>query len=139
MRERPDEIAEDGGGQRAIDPAVSLSQVGVVVIRAQHDLERPGAAHEAGDVLRAARAGDNAKRQLELTEDRRLSRSKAHVARQHELAADASTMFFTGCAVAAAAAVMPAESATAVTIMQSFVVVLIMRAFHCRSPSRPWI
>jgi hypothetical protein len=38
-------------------------------------------------VLDAARAGDQAERLLRLTEHRRLSRGKAHIVRQHELAA----------------------------------------------------
>ena len=41
-------------------------------------------------MLDAAAAGDQAERRLELTEDRRLSRGEAHVARQHELAAGAA-------------------------------------------------
>ena len=41
-------------------------------------------------MLGAAPAGDHAERRLELTEDRRLARGKAHVARQHELAAGAA-------------------------------------------------
>jgi hypothetical protein len=41
-------------------------------------------------VLDAARAGDQAEPQLRLTEHRRLSRGKPHVARQHELTAGAT-------------------------------------------------
>ncbi len=78
------------GGQRAIDPAVPFRELRVVVVRAQHDLERPRAAHEAHEVLDAAPAGDQAERRLELTEDRRFARGEAHVARQHELAAGAA-------------------------------------------------
>ena len=62
MRERPDEVVERVGGQRAIDPAVPLGQFRVVVLRAQHDLERPGAAHETGEVLGAAAAGTDRNR-----------------------------------------------------------------------------
>jgi hypothetical protein len=65
MRERADEAAQLGGRERAIDPPVAFRQFGVVVLRAEHDLERP-------------------------PEDRRLARGEAHVARQHELAAGAA-------------------------------------------------
>jgi hypothetical protein len=60
MRERSDEIVERLGGQCSIDPAVAFSQVRIVIIRAQHDLQRPCAAHQAREVLDAARAGDHA-------------------------------------------------------------------------------
>ena len=70
MGERLDEIAERVGGQRSVDPAVPFSQFRVVVLRAQHDLERSGAAHEAREVLGSAPAGEQTERRLELTEDR---------------------------------------------------------------------
>jgi hypothetical protein len=88
--ERCDEVAELVGRQRSIDPAVPFSQLRVVILGAQHDLERSGAAHEAREVLGGASAGEQTERRLELTEDRRLSRGKAHVAGQHELAAGAA-------------------------------------------------
>ena len=90
MGERSHEAAERLRGQRSVDPAVPLGQLRVVVLRAQHDLERPGAAHEAHEVLDAAPAGDQTERRLRLTEDRRLPGGEAHVARQHELAAGAA-------------------------------------------------
>jgi MFS family permease len=46
-----DELAELGGGRRAVDPAVALCELRVAVVRAEHDLERPAAPHEAGEVL----------------------------------------------------------------------------------------
>src|SRR5262249_45724551 len=49
--------------------------------------KRAAAAHEAREVLDAPRAGAHTCRRLRLAENRRLSRSKAHVAGQHELAA----------------------------------------------------
>jgi hypothetical protein len=67
-------------------PALSLSPI----LRAEHDLERPRAAHEAREVLGGAPAGEQTERRLYLTENRSLSRGKAHVARQHELAAGAA-------------------------------------------------
>ena len=90
MGERSDEIAQLVGGQRPIDPAVPFSQLGVVILGAQHYLERPPTAHEPREVLRGAAAGEHAERRLELPEDRRLSRGEAHVARQHELTARAA-------------------------------------------------
>jgi len=60
MSDRADERAELAGGQRAIDPAVAFSQRRVVVVRAQHDLKCPGAAHQARQVLDAAGAVDHA-------------------------------------------------------------------------------
>src|SRR5262245_48427823 len=87
MSERPYKIVERIGRQRSIDPAVSFGKLRIVVPRAQHDLERAGAAHETRQVLDAARAGGHTRRRLWLAENRRLSRGKAHVARQHELAA----------------------------------------------------
>jgi hypothetical protein len=47
MSERSDKVIERTGGQRSIDPAVPFSQLRVVILRAQHHLERPRAAHEA--------------------------------------------------------------------------------------------
>ena len=85
--ERFDEIIEFIGGQRAIDPAVSLCELRVVILCAQHDLERTAAAHEAREVLHAAAAGAHAESRLRLSENRGLPRGEAHVARQHELAA----------------------------------------------------
>ncbi len=70
MGERSDEIAERGGRQRSIDPAVSFRQFGVVILRAEHDLEGPGAAHETHEVLGGTPAGDLAERRLRLTENR---------------------------------------------------------------------
>jgi hypothetical protein len=57
MSQRSDEITERVRGQRPIDPAVPFSQLRAVIFRAQYDLGRPGAAHEAREVLDAARAG----------------------------------------------------------------------------------
>jgi hypothetical protein len=90
VSERSDEVVERVGRQRAIDPAVALGQLRVVVLRAQHDLERPGAAHEAREVLGGAPAGELAERRFELAEDSRFARGEAHVAGQHELAAGAT-------------------------------------------------
>src|SRR4051794_26657089 len=88
MSERVDELAQLGGGQRSVDPAVALCQLGVVVVRAEHDLERAAATQEAGEVLgAAAAAGNKTERRLELREDRRLPCREAHVAGEHELAA----------------------------------------------------
>jgi hypothetical protein len=86
-RKRADEPRERLGGQRALDPAVTLREIGVVVGGAEHDLECPAAAHQAREVLCGAAAGNRAEGGLELREDRRLARREAHVARQHELAA----------------------------------------------------
>src|SRR5262245_55564957 len=89
MSQGAHEIAERLGGQRSIDPAVPFGQLRVVILCAQHDLERSGAAHEPREVLEAACAGDRADRLLRLAENRRLSRGEAHVAREDELAARA--------------------------------------------------
>ena len=70
MSERPDELPKRVGGQRAIDPAVALGQVGVVVLGAQHHLERSGTTHQAREMLGGAAAGELAEGRLELTEDR---------------------------------------------------------------------
>ena len=52
-----DKIAELRGGQCSIDPAVSLCELRIVILRAQDDLERTAATHETCEVLDAARAG----------------------------------------------------------------------------------
>lgn len=62
----------------------------ITVFRTQHDLERPRATHQTRQVQDAARARDQAEPQLRLTEHRRLSRGKPHVAGQHELTAGAT-------------------------------------------------
>jgi len=87
MRERSHAKSPSSpAGQGSIDPAVPFSNLSVVIFGAQHDFERPDAAHEASEVLSGARSGDYTKRRLKLTKDRRLARRKAHVARQYELA-----------------------------------------------------
>ena len=70
MRERLDEITERVGGQRTIDPAVPFSQLRVVILRTQHDFKRPGAPHEAREMLNGASAGKQTERRLRLTEYR---------------------------------------------------------------------
>ena len=70
MSQRFDEIAKRAGGQRPIERPIPLSQIRVVVLRAQHDLERTGTAHEAGEMLGGAAARYQAKRRLRLTEKR---------------------------------------------------------------------
>jgi hypothetical protein len=87
MSKRPDEASERCGGQRAVDPAVPLGQLGVVVIGAQHHLKRPTAAHQPGEVLPGAAAREKSERWLELAEGHRLTHGEAHVACQHEFAA----------------------------------------------------
>src|SRR5262249_26014119 len=90
MRERSDELAKLRGRQRSIDPPVSLGQLRIVVVGAEDRFERPRATQETRQVLDAARAGDQAEAFFRLTEDRRLPRGKAHVARQDELVAGAA-------------------------------------------------
>ena len=51
-----DEIAKRIGGQGAVDPAVPLRQLGVVVVGAEHHLERSRATHQAREVLSAPTA-----------------------------------------------------------------------------------
>ena len=70
LRERPDELVECARRHGAIDPAVPLGEVRVVVLGAQQDLERPGTAHEPSEVLRGAPTGQLTERRLELREDR---------------------------------------------------------------------
>jgi hypothetical protein len=53
-----------------------FGEIGVVVLAAQDDLERPGAAQKARQVLDAACAGNQTQTLLRLTEHRRLSRGK---------------------------------------------------------------
>jgi DNA-binding transcriptional LysR family regulator len=76
---------------------LSLRQVRVIVIRAQDDLERPRSAHQPGQGLNPARAGDEAEPWLRLTEDRGLPFSEAHVARQREFAASTTYAPFDLC------------------------------------------
>jgi hypothetical protein len=51
MGECSDELIERVGRQRPVDPAIALGEVGVVVVRGQHDLERPAATHSSCEVL----------------------------------------------------------------------------------------
>ena len=76
-------------GHRAIDPATPFGQLRVEILRAQHDLERPPAAHEAHEMLNAASTGNDTECGFRLSENCRL-RAAAHIARQHELAARAT-------------------------------------------------
>src|SRR3954447_14556119 len=80
LGERPDECGERASGQGAVDPAVLLSDVSVVVLGTEQDLEGPGPAHESGQVLRGAAAGYLTERRFELAEDSRLARRETHVA-----------------------------------------------------------
>ena len=85
--ERSDEAAERCGRHCPIDPAISFREIRVVVLTAQHDLERARTTHEAREMLNAACAGTHAEPRFRLTENRGLSRSEAHVASEHEFAA----------------------------------------------------
>src|SRR6267142_4264767 len=87
ISQRADEMIERVGGQRSIDPAVPFSQVGVIILRAQHDFKCASTAHETDEMLGAACARDHTKRRLELTKNCGLPRGEAHIARQYELAA----------------------------------------------------
>src|SRR6185503_15065027 len=49
--ERSDEIVKFFGRQRTIDPAVTFSQIRVIVLCAQHDFERATAAHQPREML----------------------------------------------------------------------------------------
>src|ERR1700730_7899174 len=89
-RERSHEITEFTCRQCSVDPAIALCNLSIVIIGAQHNFERPPTAHEAREVLSGARSGNHTKRRLELTENRRLARGKAHVAGEYELAAHAA-------------------------------------------------
>ena len=56
VSERPDEAFELGGGQRPVDPAVPLGELGVVILRAQHHFHRSRTTHQAGEVLNGTAA-----------------------------------------------------------------------------------
>ena len=84
MTNNPVIIAAGGIGGLAM--ALTLRQIGVVVLGAQHDLERSGAAHEAREVLGGAPSRHLTERRLELAEDPGFARGEAHVAGEHELA-----------------------------------------------------
>src|SRR5262249_53515327 len=90
MSKRADEMIERVGGPRSVDPAVPFSQVGVVILCAQHDFECARTAHETDQMLGAACARDHTERRLELTKNCGLPRSEAHITRQYELAAHAA-------------------------------------------------
>jgi hypothetical protein len=82
-----DEILKGIGGQRAVNPAVALGEIGVEVLRAQHHLQGSRATHEPREVLGGGAAGELTECRLELTENRRLASREAHVTRQNELTA----------------------------------------------------
>src|ERR1700722_18327644 len=81
------EVAELGGGQRTIDPAVTLGEFGIEVLRAEQHLKGTAATHQPCEALDGAAAGNRPERRLELPEDRRLAGRKPHVAAERELAA----------------------------------------------------
>ena len=87
MSERVDELPERRGGERAVNPAVPLGELGIVVLGAQHHLKCSRATHQAREVLGRSAAGQLTERRLELAEDRRLARREAHVTGENELAA----------------------------------------------------
>src|ERR1700722_3237953 len=90
MCKRLDEGTERVLSQGSIDPTVAFSHLRVVVLRAQYDFERPGPTHKAREVLGGSSARKLTECRLNLTENRRLARGKAHVTREHELAARAA-------------------------------------------------
>jgi DNA-binding CsgD family transcriptional regulator len=57
VSERSDEVVELVGRHRSVDPAVPLGQLRVVVLRAQHDLQRSSTTHETHEVLGGAPTG----------------------------------------------------------------------------------
>src|SRR5215813_1483272 len=94
MGQRFDEITKFSSRQRSIDPTVSFGKIRVVVLGAQHDFERAPATHQSRQMLRSAGPRNNTERRLELTKDRRLSGSEAHVAGQDEFATHAADTAF---------------------------------------------
>src|SRR5579863_3635912 len=97
MSERLNEISEYSGGQRSIDPAVVLSQRRIIILRAQQNLQRAAATHEASEMLGCTCAGDQPEAGLRLTKNRRLESSEAHVTSQHKLAAHTAHATFDLC------------------------------------------
>src|SRR5205823_12861279 len=85
-----DEGAELGGGQRAVQVAVALRQLGGKILAAEDDLERAAPSHEAREPLRAAATGDDPQRHLGLRQDGAPERAEAHVEGEEELAPPAA-------------------------------------------------
>lgn len=76
-------------GHRAVDPAVELGGVGVVVLAADRDFQCPGAADQARQPVEAAAAGHHARADLGLPEQGALAAGEPDVAGQRELVPDA--------------------------------------------------
>jgi hypothetical protein len=49
--QQSDELAKLSGGQSSIDPAVALSEVVIVVVGTQHDIQRPRASQASTNSL----------------------------------------------------------------------------------------
>src|SRR5262245_65769104 len=85
-REPVDERAQLGCRQGPVDVAVPFGELGVEVLAAEDDLERPGAADEAGEPLRAAPAREDPDGDLGLAQDRPPDGTEPQVEGEGELA-----------------------------------------------------
>src|SRR5262249_11171015 len=84
----PDESIDKGVEvviiQRAVHPAISLSDISVEVVAAQHDLKCPRAADQTWEPLQSSAARDQSDADLGVAEQGALPAGEAHVAGQHE-------------------------------------------------------
>src|SRR5258705_10537545 len=83
--ERLDEVIEFGFGESPVDPSVPLRRVGIEVVRAECDLDRPGAPDQKRKALERPAARNEAERDFWLAEDRVFPTREADVTRKGEL------------------------------------------------------
>ena len=88
--DRVDLVVEPVVGDRPVDVAVLLRARSVEIVGDEQDLERPATTDQAREPGHRTAAGDDARTDLELAEQRVLARGEAQVAGQHELASGAS-------------------------------------------------
>src|SRR5438128_2010122 len=85
-----DEVVQFVVGDSPVDPPVAFGRDRVVVVAADDDLERTGAAHQRGKAFDRASPGKDPDADLRLTEDGVLDAREPQVAGESELASSAA-------------------------------------------------
>src|SRR5579862_2793278 len=76
--------------QRSVHPAIALSDLGIEIVAAEHDLKCSRAANQAREPFQSSAARNQSNANLGVAEQGVLPAGEAHIAGQHELVADAA-------------------------------------------------
>src|SRR5579863_5549943 len=76
--------------QRSVHPAIALSDFGIEIVAAEHDLKSARSADQAREPFERSATRNQSDSNLRVAEQGALPTGEAHVAGQHELVADAT-------------------------------------------------